>query len=92
MPATTTGGDIGALGLEAFEKLSPREKNVLLELMSGATARQICDQDYVSLATVRSQIHAIISKLGVNSQLGAVVLAYRSGWRPAGREQEARRF
>jgi two-component system, NarL family, nitrate/nitrite response regulator NarL len=86
---------MGAMSLEAFDKLSLREQKVLMRLMRGATARQICDQDYVSLATVRSQIHAIISKLGVNSQLGAVVLAYQSGWRPTTdgwREQEARRF
>ena len=95
MLTSTTGGGISATSLEAFDKLSPREQNVLIKLMSGATARQICAEDYVSLPTVRSQIRSIISKLGVSTQLGAVVLAYQSGWRPAGdgwREQEARQF
>ncbi len=80
------------MSLEAFEKLSRREQNVLIKLMRGATAQQICDEDYVSLATVRTQIRAIISKLGVTSQVGAVVLAYQSGWPPVGdgwREQKA---
>ena len=53
-----------------------------MKLMRGTTARQICDEDCVSLPTVRSQIHAIISKLGVSTQLAAVVLAYQSGWPP----------
>lgn len=68
------------MSLESFERLSPREQNVLISLMKGATARQIAEKDCVSLATVRSQIRSIISKLGVSSQLAAVVLAYQSGW------------
>jgi DNA-binding NarL/FixJ family response regulator len=74
---------VSVMSLEAFEKLSPRERHVLMKLMRGATARQICKEDCVSLPTVRSQIHAIISKLGVRTQLAAVVLAYQSGWPPA---------
>ena len=63
-----------------FESLTRRETQVLLALMRGATAREISKEAYVSLPTVRSQIRSILSKLGVSSQLGAVVLAYRSGW------------
>lgn len=70
------------MSLEDFEKLSPREQIVLMKLMQGATARQICEQDCVSIATVRSQIHSVISKLGVSTQLAAVVLAFQSGWPP----------
>jgi hypothetical protein len=36
----------------------------------------------VSLATVRSQVRAILRKLGVRSQLAAVALVNRSGWKP----------
>jgi hypothetical protein len=32
------------------------------------------------MPTVRSQIRAILTKLGVTSQLAAVALAYQSGW------------
>jgi two-component system, NarL family, nitrate/nitrite response regulator NarL len=72
--------------LEVFERLSPREQEVLYALMKGQTARDICERDYVAMPTVRSQIHAILSKLGVTTQLAAVVLAYRSGWSPEGRQ------
>lgn len=64
----------------AFKHLTPRERQVLLALMRGATAQQICKESYVSLPTVRSQIRSVLSKLGVRSQLAAVVVAYRSGW------------
>ncbi|MGB9113010.1 MAG: helix-turn-helix transcriptional regulator [Acidimicrobiales bacterium] len=70
------------MSLEVFEQLSPREQKVLFAIMNGATAQEICKQDFVSLSTVRSQIHSIFSKLGVSTQLAAVILAYRSGWVP----------
>jgi len=66
-----------------FERLTPKERQVLMALMRGETARQISRRSFVSLTTVRSQIRSVLAKLGVSSQLGAVVLAYQSGW-PAG--------
>jgi DNA-binding NarL/FixJ family response regulator len=72
----------GVMSLKQFERLSPREQEVLLAMMRGKMAREICKQSYVSLPTVRSQIHSILSKLGVSSQLAAVALAYQSGWPP----------
>lgn len=63
-----------------FNRLTPREEEVLFALMRGAKARDICAQSFVSMPTVRSQIRAILTKLGVTSQLAAVALAYQSGW------------
>jgi DNA-binding NarL/FixJ family response regulator len=37
-------------------------------------------ESFVSVATVRSQVRAILLKLGVNSQLAAVAAARQSGW------------
>lgn len=79
------------MGLEIFERLSPREQEVLFALMKGQTARDICERDYVSMPTVRSQIHAILSKLGVSTQLAAVVLAYRDGWLPESQRRASER-
>ncbi|MGA8295797.1 MAG: helix-turn-helix transcriptional regulator [Acidimicrobiales bacterium] len=76
------------MSLEVFEQLTPREQEVLFALMKGATAREICKRDFVSLSTVRSQIHSIFSKLGVSTQLAAVILAYRSGWVPGNQAHE----
>lgn len=64
----------------AFERLTPREQEVLLALLQGRSAEVIAKEAYVSIATVRSQIRAVLQKLDVNSQLAAVALAHASGW------------
>ena len=82
-------------GHGCFDRLSARERQVLSALMRGETARDISRQSFVSLPTVRSQIRSILIKLGVSSQLAAVVLAYRSGWngeRGAGPANEPERL
>lgn len=68
--------------LEPFEQLTTREQQVLGGLVEGKAAEQIAEEAFVSLATVRSQIRAVLLKLDVNSQLAAVALARRNGWRP----------
>ncbi|NNF53906.1 MAG: response regulator transcription factor [Acidimicrobiales bacterium] len=65
-----------------FELLTNRETAILFHLMAGRSASAIADQDYVSLATVRAQIRAILAKLGANSQLEAVAMANRVGFEP----------
>jgi DNA-binding NarL/FixJ family response regulator len=67
---------------EPFERLTPREREVLAALMDGKPAEVIATESFVSLATVRSQIRTILLKLGVNSQLAAVALVRRNGWTP----------
>ena len=68
--------------LKPFERLTSREQQVLAGLMEGKPAEKIAEDAFVSLATVRSQIRAILLKLDVNSQLAAVALAQRNGWKP----------
>jgi DNA-binding NarL/FixJ family response regulator len=63
-----------------FATLTPREAAVLHRLMMGESAETISAASYVSLTTVRSQIRAILTKLGVSSQLAAVAMAYQAGW------------
>ena len=71
--------------LAPFRSLSPREDEVLCSLAEGMPAAAIASAAYVSEATVRTQIRAVLTKLGVTSQLQAVALARRAGWldRPA---------
>lgn len=66
--------------LAPFERLTPREAHVLTGLIAGQSANELADAIPVSLATVRTQIRGILSKLGVGSQLAAVALARRAGW------------
>jgi DNA-binding NarL/FixJ family response regulator len=65
-----------------FQHLTPRERQVLGALMDGHRASQIAETGFVSVTTVRNQIQAVLTKLGVSSQLEAVALARRAGWSP----------
>jgi DNA-binding NarL/FixJ family response regulator len=68
--------------LAPFEQLSPREQAVLADLMDGCSAEEIAEVAFVSTTTVRSQIHAVLTKLAVHSQAAAIARGYRAGWRP----------
>lgn len=63
-----------------FEELTQREALVLSALADGLTAEEIAQQHYVALSTVRSQIRAVLRKLGVRSQLAAVAIADAHRW------------
>ena len=73
--------------LEPFERLTPRERQVLGCLVEGVPAEAIARSWVVSEATVRTQIRGVLTKLGVSSQLAAVAAARAAGWSadPAGR-------
>ncbi|CAI9398747.1 Transcriptional regulatory protein DesR [Nocardioides sp. T2.26MG-1] len=66
---------------ERLNLLTHREAVVLGELMFGKTVSDIARESVVSEATVRTQVKAILAKLGVSSQLAAVGLANQAGWR-----------
>jgi DNA-binding NarL/FixJ family response regulator len=66
--------------LQAFSRLTTREDAVLRLLLDGHHADEIAAAQSVSMSTVRGHIRSILQKLGVNSQLAAVVLAHRAGW------------
>ena len=66
--------------LEPFQSLTPRERELLDMLSDGRPAAAIADFWYVSLATVRSHIRSLLSKLDVHSQLEAVAKAREAGW------------
>ena len=55
-----------------FEQLTHREALVLAALTDGLSAEEIARDHFVALTTVRSQIRAVLQKLGVRSQLAAV--------------------
>jgi DNA-binding NarL/FixJ family response regulator len=57
-----------------LDKLTHREKEVLALLAAGKRAQAVADHFVVSLATVRTQIRAVLTKLEVGSQLEAVAL------------------
>lgn len=63
-----------------FARLTTKEGQVLARLMEGHPLAEIAGSQSVSITTIRTQIRSILQKLGVNSQLAAVALAYAAGW------------
>jgi len=68
--------------LSRFQRLTSCEQRVLGALIEGMSAEEIAEAHFVALTTIRSQIRAILHKLGVRSQLAAVAEANRAGWQP----------
>jgi DNA-binding NarL/FixJ family response regulator len=64
---------------QAIEKLTPREIEVLQALAEGLDSEQIAQRLHISLRTERNHMANILSKLGVHSQLQALVFALRHG-------------
>lgn len=65
---------------KAWDALTEREREVLAALARGHGVTRIAKDRWVSVSTVRSQVQAILSKLGVSSQLEAVAIAAHRGW------------
>jgi DNA-binding NarL/FixJ family response regulator len=62
-----------------FSGLTARELQVLRELSTDATNREIADRLYISENTVRNHMHNILEKMGVASRREAVNLARQFG-------------
>ena len=59
--------------------LTPREREVLRPLASGASNRAIAQKLGISPATARNHVHHLLAKLHVQSRAEAVSLALRNG-------------
>lgn len=63
-----------------WDSLTLREQETLAELAQSRTVRDIAKRWTVAETTVRSHVRSILQKLGVQSQLQAVVTAVHHGW------------
>jgi DNA-binding NarL/FixJ family response regulator len=63
----------------AIEQLTDREREVLQALADGLNSQAIADRLHISVRTERNHIANILGKLGVHSQLQALVFALRHG-------------
>ena len=64
---------------QAIEKLTPREREVLQALAEGLDNQGVAERLHLSPRTVRNHMSSILTKLGVHSQLQALVFAVRHG-------------
>jgi PAS domain S-box-containing protein len=63
----------------AIEQLTPREREVLQALADGLDTQEIARRLHITLRTTRNHISSILAKLGVHSQLQAVLFGLRHG-------------
>ncbi|MER5671835.1 response regulator transcription factor [Pseudonocardia alni] len=68
------GGEASGL----LPRLTPRERQVLVEMARGATNEEIALRLYITVATTRTHVARILVKTGSRSRAEAVAIAYES--------------
>lgn len=64
---------------EVLARLTDREREVLAAVARGGGNREIAEQLFLAEATVKSHVHALLSKLELSNRAQLVVFAYESG-------------
>lgn len=63
-----------------LESLTPREQDVLREITTGKSNKEIATALYITEKTVKTHVSSILSKLGLHDRTQAALLATRKNW------------
>lgn len=77
------GDPVDAASLTAIAQLSPREREVLQELVDGKSHEAASQDLFISHHTFRTHVKNILTKLGAHSSIEAVSIAVCAGVRPS---------
>ncbi len=78
-PDLSAVGTAAAADRAAVADLTPREREVLVQMAYGASNKEIAAQFVVSEATVKTHVGRVLFKTGSRDRVQAVVLAFRTG-------------
>ncbi len=73
---------------ERGESLTDREREVLELVATGITNREVAQQLFISINTVKVHLRNIYTKLGADSRTEATMIAVREGWVSVGKGEE----
>jgi DNA-binding NarL/FixJ family response regulator len=62
-----------------LDRLTAREREVLVHMAAGATNAEIAEALFVSEATVKSHVGSVFTKLGARDRAAAIVFAFEHG-------------
>ena len=68
-----------------FESLAGRERTVAIEIGAGRSNAEIAARHHIGLATVKTHVSAILTKLDLNNRVQVAVLVHDAGLDPQGR-------